>query len=67
MRAVGTKPFVNMSKDTLLIFGCDVKGRFQHGKLLNEEMKLAERLGIDSPSRRRRAFLVVPTIAQIHV
>ena len=67
MSADGTKPLVNMSKDTLLMFGCDVEGRFQHGKLLKEVMKVAERLGMDSPSRRRRAFLVVPTIARIRV
>ena len=66
MSAVGTKPLVNMSKDTLLMLGCD-EGRFQHGKLLKELMKVAERLEIDSPSKRRRAFLVVPTMARIRV
>ena len=67
MSAVGTKPLVNMSKDTLLMFGEEVEGRFQHGKLLKELMKAAERLGIVFPSRRSRAFLVVPTMARIRV
>ena len=68
MSAVGTKPLVNMSKDTLLMFGEEeVEGRFQHGKLIKELMKAAERLGIVSPSRRSRAFLVVPTMARIRV
>ena len=67
MSAVGTKPLVNMSKDTLLMFGEEAEGRFQHGKLLKELMKVAERLGIVSLSRRSRAFLVVPTMARIRV
>ena len=67
MSAVGTKPLVNMSKDTLLMFGEEFEGRFQHGKLLKELMKVAKRLGIVLPSRRSRAFLVVPTMARIRV
>jgi len=45
------------------MLGCEVEGRFQHGKLLKEVMKEAERLGTVSPSRRSKAFLVVPAIA----
>ena len=67
MSAVGTKPLVNMSKDTLLMFGKEVEGRFQHGRLLKELMNVVERSGIVSPSRRSKAFLVVPTMARIRV